>query len=50
MSVQIIVDSAADMDKEIVAQEHLTVVPLKTIFGDEEYLDGVCLLYTSRCV
>ena len=43
MSVQIIVDSAADMDKEIVAQEHLTVVPLKTIFGDEEYLDGVTI-------
>ena len=43
MGVQIIVDSAADMDKEIVAQEHLTVVPLKTIFGEEEYLDGVTI-------
>ena len=43
MSVQIIIDSAADMDKELIIKEHLTMVPLKTIFGNEEYLDGVTI-------
>lgn len=43
MSVQIIVDSAADMDRELVERERLLVIPLKTIFGEEEYLDGVTI-------
>ena len=43
MSVQIIVDSAADMPQKVIEQEKLTVVPLRTIFGNEEYLDGVTI-------
>lgn len=43
MSVQIIVDSAADMSQKVIEQEKLTVVPLRTIFGNEEYLDGVTI-------
>ncbi|WP_165055744.1 MULTISPECIES: DegV family protein [unclassified Adlercreutzia] len=43
MSVHIIVDSAADYTAGEAAARSLRVVPLKTIFGDVEYADGVDL-------
>lgn len=43
MSVRIICDSASDMTKEIAQKWDVTVLPLKTIFGDKEYLDGVTM-------
>jgi len=43
MSVQIVVDSACDLPANAAEQLKLTVLPLRTIFGDEEYLDGVDL-------
>ena len=41
MSVRIIIDSASDITKEQADQLHLDFLPLKTIFGKEEYLDGI---------
>ena len=41
MSVRIICDSASDITKEIAQKLNVTVLPLKTIFAVEEYLDGV---------
>ena len=38
MKVRIVVDSVADVKKEIA--ERLTVVPLNINFGDEQYVDG----------
>lgn len=43
MSVRIITDSACDLTKAQADALNLTVLPLKTIFGEEEYLDGVTL-------
>jgi len=40
MSVQIIVDSAADFEEEAVRRHGLRVVPLKTVFSDGEYIEG----------
>lgn len=40
MSVQIIVDSAADFEAAGVERYGLRVVPLKTIFSDGEYVEG----------
>lgn len=40
MSVQIIVDSAADFEEESIRRYGLMVVPLKTIFSDGEYVEG----------
>ncbi len=41
--VRIIIDSACDMPKEIADKLHLDFLPLKTIFGEEEFLDGITL-------
>ena len=41
MSVRIVTDSAADFTKREIAELDIRVVPLRTIFGDREYLDGV---------
>jgi len=41
MSVQIVVDSACDLSKKTADNLGLSFVSLRTIFGDEEYLDGV---------
>ena len=41
MSVQIIVDSTADLTPEVAAR--LKVVPLTVHFGDEEYVDGITI-------
>lgn len=43
MSIRIIVDSACDLTKEKADELHLDFLPLKTIFGDTEYLDGITL-------
>ena len=43
MSVKIIVDSACDISKEQIKAWDVEVLPLKTRFGDEEYLDGVTM-------
>lgn len=41
MSVQIIVDSTADMTEEV--KSRVRVVPLTVNFGEEEYIDGVTI-------
>ena len=46
MSVKIITDSASDITQTRAAELSIEVIPLTTIFGSEEYLDGVTL--TSR--
>lgn len=43
MSVRIIVDSASDIILDRAAELDVDVIPLKTIFGEEEYLDGVTI-------
>ena len=43
MSVRIITDSASDISQAEAKQLGIDVLPLKTIFGEEEYLDGVTL-------
>lgn len=43
MSLRIVIDSASDLTKEKADALGLDYMPLKTIFGDEEYLDGVTL-------
>lgn len=45
MSVRIIIDSAADITAETAAALHLDLLPLKTIFGEEEFLDGITLTH-----
>lgn len=43
MSIRIITDSASDITQTEAKALDLTVIPLKTIFGEREYLDGVTL-------
>lgn len=43
MSVKIIIDSACDLTKEQADALQTTFLPLKTIFGEEEFLDGITL-------
>ena len=43
MSVRIIVDSASDLTKERADALNLDYMPLKTIFGETEYLNGVTI-------
>lgn len=43
MSVKIIVDSACDITQEKAKEAGLDILPLKTMFGEVEYLDGVTL-------
>ena len=43
MSVKIICDSASDITLKKAKEWDVTVIPLRTIFGDEEYRDGVDL-------
>ena len=43
MSIRIITDSASDITQAEAREQTLTVIPLKTIFGEQEYLDGVTL-------
>ncbi|MDO5292076.1 MAG: DegV family protein [bacterium] len=43
MSIRIICDSASDIAAEKARDWKVTVLPIKTIFGDQEYLDGVTM-------
>ena len=43
MKVKIVVDSACDLPREIAQKLDLTFVSTRTIFGQEEYLDGINL-------
>ena len=43
MSIRIITDSACDITQAEAKQLNIDVIPLKTIFGEEEFLDGVTL-------
>lgn len=43
MGFRIITDSASDIPQETAAKWGVTVLPIHTMFGDEEYLDGVTL-------
>ena len=43
MAIRIITDSASDIYQSEAKQMNIDVLPLKTIFGTEEYLDGVNL-------
>ena len=43
MSVRIIIDSTSELNKEQADALGLDFLPLKTIFGEEEYLDGINL-------
>ncbi len=43
MSVRIIIDSACDLTKNQADALQTTFLPLKTIFGEEEFLDGITL-------
>ena len=45
MSVRIIVDSASDITLDRAAELDIDVLPLKTIFGEEEFLDGVTMTH-----
>lgn len=45
MSIKIITDSASDIFQEEAKKLDITVLPLKTIFGTEEYFDGIDLTY-----
>ena len=47
MSVRIIIDSASDLTKERADALGLDFLPLKTIFGNEEYLDGITLSHEA---
>jgi DegV family protein with EDD domain len=43
MSIRIITDSACDITQAEAKQLNIDIIPLKTIFGEEEFLDGVTL-------
>lgn len=43
MSVQIVIDSACDLPKSTADTLGLHYMPMRTIFGDQEYLDGISL-------
>jgi DegV family protein with EDD domain len=43
MSVKIITDSASDIFQSDAEKMDIKIIPLKTMFGEEEYLDGVTL-------
>lgn len=43
MSVRIIIDSACDLTKAQADELQTIFLPLKTIFGEEEFLDGITL-------
>lgn len=45
MNIQIITDSACDLTVEEAKELNIIMIPLKTYFGDTEYLDGVTLTH-----
>ncbi len=47
MSIRIITDSGSDIVPELAKELNVEVIPLKTYFGEEEYIDGVTLNHTQ---
>jgi DegV family protein with EDD domain len=45
MAVRIIVDSGCDIRQEEAKKLNLEILPIRTAFGDEEYLDGVTMTH-----
>ncbi|MDE5817925.1 MAG: DegV family protein [Lachnospiraceae bacterium] len=45
MCVRIITDSAADLTAEYAASHAVTVIPMMTIFGETEYVEGVTITH-----
>lgn len=45
MAVQIIVDSACDITVDKAKELGITILPIKTRFGEEEFLDGVTMTH-----
>lgn len=45
MAVRIIVDSACDIVKEKAEELGLKILPIKTMFGEEEFLDGITMTH-----
>lgn len=45
MSVRILVDSGSDVDAELIRHYDIKVIPLRTYFGEEEFLDGVTMTH-----
>ena len=45
MSIRIVVDSASDITLFDATELDVDVIPLKTIFGEEEFLDGVTITH-----
>jgi DegV family protein with EDD domain len=43
MTIRVVTDSTCDLPPAIIAEHHITVVPLYVNFGDESYRDGVDL-------
>lgn len=43
MGISIITDSACDITQEASKELGIKIIPLRTIFGDEEYIDGVTI-------
>ena len=43
MSICVVTDSTADIPSETLDELGISVVPLKVIFGDEEFIDGVTM-------
>ncbi len=43
MAIRIITDSASDILPKEAEKLNIKVLPLKTYFGEEEYLDGVTI-------
>lgn len=47
MAIKILTDSTCDLPKDMIKSYGLTIVPLKVIFGKEEFIDGVDLTPTE---
>ena len=45
MSIRIITESASDISQMEATAQNITVLPLKTLFGSEEFLDGVTMTH-----
>lgn len=47
MSIRIITDSGSDISQEEAKKYNITVLPLKTFFGEQEYIDGVTMSHSE---
>ncbi|MBQ4563494.1 MAG: DegV family protein [Lachnospiraceae bacterium] len=43
MSLRILVDSGSDLDADLIRRYDIKVIPLRTYFGEEEFLDGITM-------